>query len=61
MAYANMRENMRRWSKIYAIFWDIFWAQKHIQIYLMLRSGLFSRKTRSVMVPRFGFFSRIDR
>ena len=35
-------------------------AQKHIQIFSMLRSGFFFRKTRSVMVPRFGFFSRIQ-
>ena len=32
-------------------------AQKHMQINLMLRSGFF-RKTRSVTVPRYGFFSR---
>ena len=31
-------------------------AQKHIQIDSMLRSGFFFRKTRSVMVPCFGFF-----
>ena len=39
----------------------VFWKKiqrfvKHIQIFSMLRSGFFFRKTRSVMVPRFGFF-----
>ena len=72
MAYANIRGNMLCWTKIYAIFWDrgraCFLekkskAQKHIQIFSMLRSGFSFRKTRSVTVPRFGFFfhdSRIN-
>ena len=60
-----MRGNMPCWTKIYAIFWDRgrasflekkSTAQKHIQIFSMLRSGFFFRKRRSVMVPRFGFF-----
>ena len=32
-------------------------AQKHIQIDAMLRSGFCSHKSRSVTVPRFGFFN----
>ena len=31
-------------------------ARKHVKIEPMLRSGFFPRKTRSVMVPRFGIF-----
>ena len=70
MAYANMRGNMPCWTKIYAIFWDRgrasflekkSTAQKHIQIFSMLRSGFFFRKRRSVMVPRFGFFFQDSR
>ena len=38
---------------------SFFRLQKHIVMLdddAMLRFGFFSRKTRSVMVPRFGFF-----
>ena len=37
------------------VFWKKSKALKHIQIFSMLRS-VFFRKTRSVTVPRFGFF-----
>ena len=33
-------------------------ARKHVQIDAMLSSGFLIQKTRSVMVPRFGFFPR---
>ena len=36
-------------------------APKHIQIDSMLRSVFFFRTTRSVMVPRFGFFFKDSR
>ena len=70
MAYVNKRGNMPCWTKIYAIFGTlaerVFWkkkstAQKHIQIFSMLRSGFFIRKTPSLMVPRFGFFFQDSR
>ena len=33
-----------------------FLTHNHVQIDSMLRSGFFFRETRSVIVPRFGFF-----
>ena len=52
MAYVNLKGNMPRWTKIYAIFGTVaerqfrekFKAQKHIQIFSMLRSRFFSAK-----------------
>ena len=70
MAYANMRGNMPRYTKIYAIFWDRHRARfpeknsktwENIQNDATLRSGFFFRKTRSVTVPRFGFFFQDSR
>ena len=52
-------------NKRYAILWDRHRARfpkkksktwEHIQNEATLRSGFFSRETRSVTVPRFGFF-----
>ena len=56
MAYANMRENMPRWTKIYAIFGTITERvlRKKIQstalnhLYMFLCFGIFFRKSRSV-------------
>ena len=70
MAYANVCGNMPCWTKIYAIFWDRHRARfpeknsktwEHIQNDGTLRSGFFFRKTRSVTVPRFGFFFQNSR
>ena len=60
MVYANKRENMPFWTKIYAIFWDHHRArypdkiQKYGTYTKWYNAAL--RRTHSVMVPRFGFF-----
>ena len=68
MAYANMRGNMPRRRKIYAIFWDhhrAWFPEKKIHStetytnWFNAALWIFFCKTRSVIVPRFGFFSRI--
>ena len=70
VAYANMRGNIPRRRKIYAIFWDHHraWfpeknstAQKHIQIDSMLRSGFFSPQNTLGDGPAFWIFFQDSR
>ena len=65
-----MRENMPCWTKIYAIFWDHHRAcfpgkkskaQKHIQIFSMLRPGFFFPQNTLGDGPAFWIFFQESR